>query len=64
MKIKYDKESDILYIRLSENTIMESDEDNPGIILDFDADHQVVAIEVLQASKRLPNPEFVEYEMV
>ena len=64
MKIRYDKESDILYIRLSDNAITESDEDNPGIILDFDADRNVVAIEVLQASIKLPHPDIVEYEVV
>ena len=36
MKAKYDKEVDVLYITFSENEIVESDEDKPGIILDYD----------------------------
>jgi uncharacterized protein YuzE len=36
MKIKYDKEVDILYIHFSDRKIVESDEEKPGIILDYD----------------------------
>ncbi len=64
MKIKYDKETDILYIRLSDNPIIESDEERQGIILDFGANDNVVAIEVLNASKKLPQPNVMEYEVV
>jgi uncharacterized protein YuzE len=35
MKVKYDKQTDILYIRLSDIAIDESDEDKDGIILDY-----------------------------
>jgi uncharacterized protein YuzE len=63
MKIKYDKEVDVLYIQFSEEKIMESDEDKPGIILDFDKNGNVVGIEMLQASKQMPQPMKVEYEV-
>ena len=63
MKIKYNKEVDILYIRLSDNPIKESDEGKPGIILDYAADGSIVAIEILDASKKLPQPYKVEYEV-
>jgi len=64
MKIKYDKETDILYIQLSNKTITESGEDNKGVIVDYDSDRNVVGIEILQASEKLPQPNIVEYEMV
>lgn len=35
MKVKYDKETDILYIRLSDIAVEDSDEDKDGIILDY-----------------------------
>ena len=62
MKVKYDKETDILYIRLSDIAIDESDEDKNGIILDYSANGQLVGIEVLNASKTAIEPSKVEYE--
>ena len=62
MKVKYDKEVDILYITFSEKKISESDEDKPGIILDYDKAGSIVGIEILDASKKMKNPAFVEYE--
>ncbi|PWK29219.1 uncharacterized protein YuzE [Arcicella aurantiaca] len=62
MKVKYDKETDILYIRLSDVAIDESDEDKDGIILDYSATGQLVGIEVLNASKTTIEPSKVEYE--
>lgn len=62
MKVKYDKETDTLYIRLSDVAIEESDEDKDGIILDYSATGQLVGIEVLNASKTAIEPSKVEYE--
>jgi uncharacterized protein YuzE len=62
MKVKYDKETDILYIRLSDAVIDESDEDKNGVILDYAANGQLVGIEVLNASKTAIEPSKVEYE--
>ncbi len=63
MKVKYDKENDVLYIRLSNNAVAESDSEKPGIILDYDTDENIVGIEVLNASKKMERPMKVEYEM-
>jgi uncharacterized protein YuzE len=49
MKVKYNKETGILYIRLSDITIDESDKDKDGMILDYSANGQLVGIEVLNA---------------
>lgn len=62
MKFKYDKEVDIVYIRLSDQPVAESDEDKPGVIIDYDADGNIVGIEVLDASKRMDAPYRFEYE--
>lgn len=62
MKIKYDKETDILYIRFSDALIAESDEEKKGIILDYDEQANIIGIEVLKASKKLPDPSKIEYE--
>lgn len=61
MKIKYDPEVDVIRITLKDVEIEESDEETPGIILDFDASRNVVGIEILQASQRIDNPQGIEY---
>jgi uncharacterized protein YuzE len=61
MKIKYDPEVDVIWITLKDVEIEESDEETPGIILDFDSNRNVVGIEILQASKRIDNPQAIEY---
>lgn len=54
MKLKVDRESDALYFRLDETaTIVESEEVQTGIILDYDADNRVVGIEMLGLSERV-----------
>jgi len=63
MKVKYDKEVDVLYISLSEKKIKESDESKPGVIIDYDKDGAVAGIEILDASKKIKNPSRVEYEV-
>ena len=61
MKVKYDQEVDVLTIELSNAPVEESDEDKPGIILDYDKDGNIVGIEILNASKRMENPRSLEY---
>ena len=53
MKLKIDKQTSALYFRLNENAIVESEEMQPDVILDFDKDHQVVGIELLNLSSRI-----------
>jgi uncharacterized protein YuzE len=61
LKVTYDPEVDVLRILLSDAPIAESDEDKPGVILDYDNDGNVVGLEILEASKRITNPRSVEY---
>lgn len=61
MKITYDPEVDVLRIIFSNARIEESDEQKPGIILDFDNNGNVVAMEILDASKQMENPRAIEY---
>lgn len=63
MKVKYDKEVDVLHIVFSEEKIEESDEGKSGIILDYDKQGSIVGIEILDASKKMKNPTKVEYEV-
>ncbi len=54
MRIKVDESSDALYIRLDESPVIESEEVQPGIILDYNADGQTIGIEILGIKKRVP----------
>lgn len=61
MKVKYDEEVDVLTIEFSDAQVEESDEDKPGVILDYDKNGNIVGMEILNASKRVQNPKSVEY---
>ena len=52
MRIRVDKENDALYFRLDESRIVESEEVQPGVILDYDENDQVVGVEFLGISAR------------
>jgi uncharacterized protein YuzE len=62
MRVKYDKEQDILCVSFSDEIVFESDEEKKGLILDYSSDGRVVGIEVLNASRQIGNPVKVEYE--
>ena len=53
MRLKVDTENDALYFRLDEAAIVESEEVQPGVVLDFNADGKVVGIEMLGISQRM-----------
>lgn len=61
MKVNYDPETDTLRVLFGGQPIHESDEDKPGVILDYDREGNVVGLEILDASKRVDNPRSVEY---
>ena len=54
MKMHYDEKSDALYLRLDESKIIESEEVQPGIVLDYNEHNQIVGFEILNAGKRVP----------
>ena len=63
MLIRYNREVDVVYIQFSEKKVAESDEDKPGIIFDYDMDDNIVGIEVLEASKKMEQPNSLIYEV-
>jgi uncharacterized protein YuzE len=61
MKITYDTEGDILYIRLVEGALIDvSSEPVPGLVLDHDAAGRVAGLELMQASRTVSPPFPVE----
>ena len=61
MKVTYDPEVDVIRILLRDGVIAESDEDKPGVILDYDEQGRLVGLEILDASQRVDNPSEVDY---
>lgn len=52
MKLEFDPIADALYLEISDNPVEKSEEIKPGIILDYDAEGNIVGVEVLSVSKR------------
>jgi len=63
MNIKFDKETDSVYLRFSDGEIAESDEEKPGIIIDYDKSGNIVGIELLDASNKIKKPGSLVYEV-
>ena len=64
MKVSYDPTTDTLSIILRDDrAVAESDEDKPGVILDYDSEGNLVSLEVLDASTRVSDTRKVEYLM-
>lgn len=53
MRLKIDRESDALYLRLDESAIVDSEEVSPGVVLDYNGEDEVVGVEILRLSKRV-----------
>ena len=66
MRIKIDEASNALYFRLDESLVVESEEIQAGIILDYNAAGQAVGIEILGIKKRIPLEELkrLQFETV
>lgn len=63
MKVNYDSKTDILTIIFTDTLVAESDEDKPGVILDYDEKGNLVSLEILDASHRMSAPSKIEYQV-
>jgi len=64
MKVTYDPDTDVLRILLSSAQIDDSDEERPGVIIDYDREGNIVGLEILDASKRVEDPRRVDHEVM
>ena len=61
VKVTYDPAVDVLRVIFSAAPIAESDEDKPGVILDYDKTGKIVGLEILDASRQVDDPRVVEF---
>jgi len=65
MQATYDARTDTLSIILrADAQVAESDEDKPGVILDYDKDGDLVSLVILDASKRVTEVRRIEFDPV
>jgi uncharacterized protein YuzE len=63
MKTTYDRQTDTLTVILRDGVrVTESDEDKPGVILDYDDRGNLVSLEVLDASQRVSEASKMEFQ--
>jgi uncharacterized protein YuzE len=63
VRVIYDPETDTLTVIFAETPVAESDEEKPGVILDYDAIGNLVSLEILDASRRVTIPTRIEYQV-
>jgi uncharacterized protein YuzE len=61
MKINYDHETDSIYVKFSDDAIVESEEKESGVIVDYNANNEVVAIEILNVKT---NPHEIDLPVI
>jgi uncharacterized protein YuzE len=63
MRVVYDPDRDILQIVFMENSVEETAQIAPGLILDYDEDDNLVGLELRKASTRVDNPYAIAYKV-
>ena len=65
MRVSYDQKSDTLTVVFKESVeVAISDDGKPGAILDYDGAGDLVAIEILDASRRVSEATRVDFEFI
>jgi|GEM_PF-2309557 len=63
MQVHYDKTNDAIFLKIADEPITDSEEVHPGVVLDFDAHGNLVAVEVYRSGGKraqigvMPNDE-------
>lgn len=64
MKITYDPEVDALAITLKDVEVVHTEELQEGILADYDADENIVGLEILDASERVDRADGVDFRLL
>jgi len=63
MNVTYDPKTDTLSVVLKPGPVAESDEEKPGVILDYDENGSLISLEILDASKSIPDLTSIEFRV-
>jgi len=65
MRVTYYEKEDALYVRMDESPILESEDVQPGLVVDFNGTGQVIGIELhgVKARNPLVNPKSLHFEV-
>jgi uncharacterized protein YuzE len=63
MRIKLDLESDVLYFRISEDPIEESEEVSKGLIVDYDVGGKVVGLEIFNVKDKFKMEDLIAFKL-
>jgi len=63
MKVTHDPVTDVLTVELKPGPVAESDEDKPGVILDYDGQGNLLGFEVRDASQRVADARSMEFQV-
>lgn len=63
MNVTYDSKTDTLTIIFKSGAVVESDEGKSGVILDYDDQGDLVGLEILDASKRIPDYATLQFKV-
>ena len=63
MKVTYDPRTDTLTVILKDDVLVaESDEDKPGVILNYDEQGNLMSLKILDTSKRVTEARKIEFQ--
>ncbi|MBI2042775.1 DUF2283 domain-containing protein [Candidatus Pacearchaeota archaeon] len=63
MKINFDTKNDIMRIKFQDGEYETSKEIDEGIMVDMDKNNKIIAIEIIDASDRIPKGNLKEFSM-
>ncbi|MFQ5870522.1 MAG: DUF2283 domain-containing protein [Candidatus Zixiibacteriota bacterium] len=63
MRIRVDKESDALHLRISEDKVIESEEIAPGIIIDYGKNGKILGLEIIGLKEKFSTSEVSKVEV-
>ena len=63
MNVTYDPRTDTLTVVFIPGKVAQSDEDKPGVILDYDDQGNLVGLEILDASKIIPDLRSMQFQV-
>lgn len=63
MKATYNPKTDTLTLELKPGPVAESNEDHPGVILDYDQHGHLIGLEVLDASVRIAEARTMQFQV-